>query len=36
MTWTLMHYVEKNLNGNYTRMLRATLKLSWKQLPTKQ
>ena len=28
--------MEKSLDGNYTRMLRAILKNSWKQHPTKQ
>ena len=35
-TWTLMKCLEKNLNGNNTRMLHAVLKKSWKQHPTKQ
>ena len=28
--------MEKKLDGNYTRMLRAVLNKSWKQHPTKQ
>ena len=28
--------MEKKLDGNYTRMLRAILNKSWRQLPTKQ
>ena len=35
-TWALMKRVEKNLNGNYIRMLRALLNKSWKQHTTKQ
>ena len=35
-TWTLTKHIEKKLNGNYTRMLRAILNKSWKQHPTKQ
>ena len=34
-TWTLTKRLEKNLDGNYTRMLRAILNKSWQQLPTK-
>ena len=30
-TWTLTKRLEKKLNGNYTRMLRAILKKSWRQ-----
>ena len=35
-TWTLIKRMEKNLNDNYTRMLRAILNKSWRQHPTKQ
>ena len=35
-TWTLTKRMEKNLNGNYIRMLRTILNKSWKQHPTKQ
>ena len=35
-TRTLTKRMEKNLDGNYTRMLRAILNKSWKQHPTKQ
>ena len=35
-TWTLSKRLEKKLDGNYTRMLRAILNSSWRQLPTKQ
>ena len=34
-TWTLTKRMEKKLDGNYTRMLRATLNKSWRQHPTK-
>ena len=34
-TWTLTKRLEKNLHGNYTRMLRAILKKSWQQHPKK-
>ena len=34
-TWTLTERLEKKLDGNYTRMLRAILKKSWQQHPTK-
>ena len=34
-TWTLTKRLDKKLDGNYTRMLRAILKQSWQQLPTK-
>ena len=34
-TWTLTKRMEKKLDGNYTRMLRAVLNKSWKQHPTK-
>ena len=35
-TWTLTKHMEKKLDGNYTRMLRAILNKSWKQHLTKQ
>ena len=35
-TWTLTKWMEKKLDGNYTRMLRAILNKSWKQHATKQ
>ena len=34
-TWTLTKRQEKNLDWNYTRMLRATLIKSWRQHPTR-
>ena len=34
-TWTLTKFMEKKLDGNYTRMLRAILNNSWRQQPTK-
>ena len=34
-TWTLTKRLEKTLDGNYTRMLRAILNKSWRQHPTK-
>ena len=34
-TWTLTKRLEKKLDGNYTRMLRATLNKSWRQHPTR-
>ena len=34
-TWTLTKRLQKKLNGNYTRMLRAILNKSWWQHPTK-
>ena len=34
-TWTLTKRLEKKLDGNYTRMLRAMLNKSWRQHPTK-
>ena len=34
-TWTLTKRVEKKLDGNYTRMLRAILNKSWQQHPTR-
>ena len=35
-TWTLTKRMEKKLDGNYKRMLRAILNKSWRQYPTKQ
>ena len=35
-TWTLTKRMEKMLDGNYTRMLRAILNKSWRQNPVKQ
>ena len=35
-TWTLTKRMEKKLEDNYTRMLRAILNKSWRQHPTKQ
>ena len=35
-TWTLTKRLEKKLDGNYTRMLRAILNKSWQQHPTRQ
>ena len=35
-TWTLTKCMEKKLDGNYTRMLRAILNKSWWQHPTKK
>ena len=35
-TWMLSKRMEKRLDGNYTRMLRAILNKSWRQHPTKQ
>ena len=34
-TWTLTKRLDKKLNGNYTRMLRAILNNCWRQHPTK-
>ena len=34
-TWTLTKWLEKKLDGNYTRMLQAILSNSWRQHPTK-
>ena len=34
-TWTLTKRMEKKLDGNYTRMLRAILNKPWRQQPTK-
>ena len=34
--WMLTRRMEKKLDGNYTRMLRAILNKSWRQHPTKQ
>ena len=33
--WTLTKRLKKKLDGNYTRMLRAILKKSWRQHPTR-
>ena len=35
-TWTLTKRLEKKLDGNYTRMLRAILNRSWQQHPTRK
>ena len=35
-TWTLTKRMEKRLDGNYTRILRAISNKSWRQHPTKQ
>ena len=35
-TWSLTKQMEKKLDGNYTRMLRAILNKPWRQHPTKQ
>ena len=35
-TWTLTKRLEKKLDGNYTRMLRAILNRSWQQHPTRR
>ena len=35
ITWTLTKWLEKKLDGNYTRMLRAILNKSWRQHPTR-
>ena len=34
--WTLTKWLEKKLDGNYTRMLRAILNKSWQQHPTRR
>ena len=34
-TWTLTKLLEKKLDGNYTRTLRAILNKSWRQHPTR-
>ena len=34
-TWTLTKRLEKKLDGDYTRMLRAILNKSWRQHPTR-
>ena len=34
-TWTLTNRLEKKLDGNYTRMLRAIFNKSWRQHPTR-
>ena len=35
ITWTLTKWLEKKLDGNYTRMLWAILNKSWRQHPTR-
>ena len=35
-TWTLTKQMEKKVDGNYKRMLRAILNKSWRQYPTKR
>ena len=35
LLWTLTKRLEKKLNGNYIRMLRAILNKSWQQHPTR-
>ena len=35
-TWTLTKRMEKKLDGDYTRMVRAILNKSWRQHPTKE
>ena len=35
ISWTLTKCMEKKLDGNYTRMLRAILNKFWRQHPTK-
>ena len=35
-TWTLIKQLEKKLDSNYTRMLRAILNKSWQQHPTRR
>ena len=35
-TWTQTKLLEKKLDGNYTRMLRAILNKSWQQHPTRR
>ena len=35
-TWTLTKHMEKKLDGNYSRMLRAILNKSWRQHSTKR
>ena len=34
-TWTLTKRLEKKIDGNYTKMLRAMLNKSWRQHPTR-
>ena len=34
-TWTITKWLEKKLDGNYTRMLRAILNKFWRQQPTR-
>ena len=36
ITWKLTKEMEKKIDGNYTRMLRAIMNKSWRQHPTKQ
>ena len=36
ITWMLTKRLEKKLDGNYTKMLRAILNKSWRQHPSKQ
>ena len=36
LKWTLTKRLEKKLDGNYTRMLRAILNKSWRQHPTRR
>ena len=36
ITWTLTKHMERKLDDNYTRMLRAILNKSWRQHPIKQ
>ena len=36
ITWTITKHIMKNLDGNYTKILRAILNKSWRQHPTKQ
>ena len=35
-TWMITKFMEKKLDGNYTRMLRVILNKIWRQHPTKQ
>ena len=35
-TWMITKHMEKKLDSNYTRMVRAIFDKSWRQLPTKQ
>ena len=34
-TWTLTKWLEKKLDGNYTRMLQSVMNKSWRQHPTR-